>query len=537
MKTIKASKINIALLNLIIPFLLAIGITSCAKDDGPTQTETVKSSAKQITSFVFLLTNNPIDINVIATIDEQNKTITAIMPPGTILSGLLPEVKLSELASVNITTAQDFNDSIAYTVTAEDGSQTIYTVTVTALLTQRQILQVILDTNPENTLGWDLQNTSDLSDLEEVGTDVEGSITHLLLSQNNLSVFPPEIGQLTNLTFLQLGGNSITNVPIEIGNLLNLKKLLLGGNQLTSVHPEIWKLDNLIELDLSSNQISSIPAELGLLTNLEIGVLQNNNITSIPKEIENLSKLRILQLESNNLTSLPPEIGALINLSSLNISNNQLTSIPPELGLLTNLGFLILTSNQLSSLPEELGFLINLIQLRSSSNNLSTVPKAINNLELFNATLLDLGEVIFETNTQKDALISIYSANPGNTLEWGVNNFPEVTFNANGNPTVITMNNKNLSRIPSNIEKLQQLETLNANGNNIPTLPKSLININGLGVLNLDRNLLNTVPVEFRSFSNLTLLTLTNNPITNIPQEVCDVQNLTILTDPGEGCN
>lgn len=51
-------------------------------ENGSTQnyavTATSMSGAKQITSFVFLLTNNPIEVNVVATIDEENKTISEI---------------------------------------------------------------------------------------------------------------------------------------------------------------------------------------------------------------------------------------------------------------------------------------------------------------------------------------------------------------------------------------------------------------------------------------------------------------------------
>ena len=50
----------------IIAFILLIA--SCSKDDGPEQKsepEVVLSSDKEITSFVFLLTNNSIDTNVV----------------------------------------------------------------------------------------------------------------------------------------------------------------------------------------------------------------------------------------------------------------------------------------------------------------------------------------------------------------------------------------------------------------------------------------------------------------------------------------
>ena len=42
---------------------------------------------------------------------------------------------------------------------------------------------------------------------------------------------------MTNLTLLGLGGNQLTLLPPEIGNLTNLMRLHLGGNQLLTKLP------------------------------------------------------------------------------------------------------------------------------------------------------------------------------------------------------------------------------------------------------------------------------------------------------------
>ena len=573
MKTIKTLWKSTHKINLFIYLIVAVVLTGCSKDD--TQEPVViatpieepeLSDAKEITSFVFLLTNNPIEVNVVATIDEENKTITAAMPPDTDITGLLPEVKISELSTIDRDTAQDFTEPIEYTVTAEDGSTTVYTVTITNLLTQRQILQAILDANPNNLLGWDLQNTVDLGALVGITTNTEGRIVELIMTFKNLISIPSQIGQLTDLESLFLTGNQLTSLPSEIGKLKNLeilsiienkftvilpeirqltqlKELYFSDNQLTSVPPEIGQLTNLTLLGLGRNQLTSVPPEIGQLTNLEILGINNNKFTVIPPEIIQLTQLKELYIGDNQLTSVPPEIGQLTNLTNLGLSFNQLTALPPEIGLLTNLEGLYLNDNQLTSVPPELGFLINLTTLRLSENNITAIPISVCFLSVFNNVTTELDDGVgCDITSQKDALISIYSANPGNTLEWGVDKFPEVTFDANGRPTVITMNNKNLSRIPDEIFALNALETLDANNNNLESLPVFLGSIETLAVLTLASNQLNTVPSELGQLSNLALLSLTQNPLNSIPQEVCDLQKsnggiLTLLTDPGEGCN
>jgi len=181
-----------------------------------------------------------------------------------------------------------------------------------------------------------------------------------------------------------------------------------------------------------------------------------------------------------------------------------------------------------------------------ADNNIEFIPESVANLKLFNDPGMtfsyDDTSAEIRTVSQMDALISIYSANPGNTLDWGVDNYPQVEFKANGEPRTITMNNKNLTRIPPNITAMTSLEGLNVNSNNLTSLPTELADINTLIVITAANNGLNTVPAAFGQLNNLALLSITNNPITSLPQEVCDLQTsnsgiLTILADPGEGCN
>lgn len=384
-------------------------------EDGTINNYTVtaisNSSAKQITSFVFLLTNNPIDITVVATIDEENKTITAALPSGTSLSGLLPEVKISEYSTIDINTEQDFTNPIAYTVTAEDGSEVIYTVTITALLGQLQILQAILDANPQNTLGWDLNTTTNFGDLDGVTLNAEDEIIKLRIIDKTISTLPPEIGQLNILSSLLLNGNQLTALPVEIGQLINLTALNLRANeftsfpseiiqlinltelsfrqnQLTTLAPEIGQLTNLTSLDLLDNELTTIPPEIGQLINLTSLIIHANQLTSLPSEIGQMTNLAELSLKNNQLTSLPTELGQLINLTNLDLSLNQLTALPTEIGQLSNLKSLNLFLNQLTSLPNEIGQLTNLTELSLRSTQLTSLPPELR--QLTNLTELSL---------------------------------------------------------------------------------------------------------------------------------------------------
>jgi outer membrane protein assembly factor BamB len=109
-----------------LTFALAVTMASCSKDDPAPSTQSV---SKEIKSFV-LGTLNPA---VTATIDASAKTIKAELPAGTDLTKLSPTITLAEKATVSPATGivQDFSKPVTYTVTAEDGSTQVYTVTLT----------------------------------------------------------------------------------------------------------------------------------------------------------------------------------------------------------------------------------------------------------------------------------------------------------------------------------------------------------------------------------------------------------------------
>lgn len=500
--------------------MLMVGIGSCSKEGDPAPPAVVKSSEKQIISFVFLLADNAITKNVVAIIDEENKTISAIMPPETDVTGLLPQIETSANATVSPTAVQNFTSPISYTITAEDGSKAVYTASLSVPLSQRQILQTIINANFNNTLGWDLSETQNLGDLEGVILDAEGRIIELFLANRNLSTFNSEIGLLTSLITLRLYNNHITSIPPEIAQLKNLKAFFIDGNPLTSfpaeiftltgldilnvgnsnlttIPSEIGQLTKLRGLNISDNQLTSLPAEIFKLTDLEELSMDNNNLTSLPSEIGQLTKLSSFALYNNQLTSLPTTIGLLTALTYLNISDNQLTSLPAEIGQLTKLTNFATNNNELTSLPPEMGFLTQLTSLRVKENNLSVIPQSVCNLKVFVNPTMDFSydaSAVCKTVSQKDALISIYSANSENTLGWNVNQFPGVEFASDGSIQSIEIDNKEIRYITSSVA----------------------------------------------SITSLTLLDVRNNPLSIISQEVCKLQpptgNLTILSDSGEGC-
>ncbi len=107
------------------------------REDGSVRRDMAASSAKALTSYTFKTEHNPgLTAGVDGTINGT--TITATVPFGTNVTALVADfvtsgasVKVGATEQVSGTTANDFSGPVTYTVTADDGSQQVYTVNVT----------------------------------------------------------------------------------------------------------------------------------------------------------------------------------------------------------------------------------------------------------------------------------------------------------------------------------------------------------------------------------------------------------------------
>ncbi len=255
---------------------------------------------------------------------------------------------------------------------------------------------------------WDLNQ--DMSTWYGVTLNASGCVTRLNLLSNQLTgTIPPELGDLTSLTYLNLGSTFLSgNIPSELGNLVALDTCLLTDNQLTGPIPGgLLNLPAMVYLSLGANQLTgsisdgfgnnldyldlaeneltgSIPTVLPNLTYL---FLNDNQLSGeIPAELGNLTNLKQLWLSWNELEgNIPDVLGNLPNLITLYLSNNQLDGeIPPALASLSNLTALGLSENELEGMiPASLGGLLNLTYLRLDNNQLTgSIPEELGNLNL-----------------------------------------------------------------------------------------------------------------------------------------------------------
>ena len=392
-----------------ILFLSLFVLAACSKEDD-NNNGTDGSSDAEITAFTFLATDHEgLSEDVKATIDKGTKTIKAELPSNVDIKMLKPTITVSEGASASPKdkAATNFSEAVSYTVTAEDGSEAKYTVTVTvSKSSEKAIVSFKFLASENSSLSEDFTAM-----IDEDAKTVTGEL--------------PSVANLTKLTpsiVLSLGAavsprNGVTGFNKVVGYvvtatdgskteyLVDLKRALTDREALVSIYEANpnntigWDIASedisqwggvlvedglVVGLDLFQANLDTLPRAIGYLTNLKSLDLSFSFFGELPEELGNLQQLEQLYLEDAVLDSFPMEIIDLTNLEVLQANSIGWTSIPPEIAKLTKLKVLLLNANSLTSLPEEMGNLINLEALDLTDNQITIIPKAICELGIEN---------------------------------------------------------------------------------------------------------------------------------------------------------
>lgn len=519
-----------------ILFLSLFVLASCSKDDD-NDNSAAKSDAKAITAFTFAAADNDaLSEDVKAAIDEDKKTITAEVPFSTDVTALEPTIAVSEKATVSPENkvAKDFTETVEYTVTAEDGSEAKYAVTVAVAKSDaKQIMTFSFLAKDNESLSEDIEGEVDESNLTvkvEVpfGTKTSELVPTIVTSLG--STVSPDNGAVKD--FSEVIEYTVTaedasttkytitvvikaptdrQVLIELYNAnpdntldwdlddedmsnwdgvystdnIEVDSLIFFEKNLTALNPVIGKLSNLLKLNLDGNDITELPNEIGELSKLKDLSFAENLITDIPTGLWKLTQLESLSMGDNFLTVLDADIGKLENLKSLLLSGNQFTNLPDEIGNLLNLKFLSIFNGKLENVPSTIGNLNKLEVLYLTGNQLVNIPSEIGKLTSL---------------------------------------------------TTLFVERNKLNSLPVEIENLQNLGDLRLGGNLFTSLPTEIGALINLGVLLANKNLLTTVPASIGNLTKLRTLLLQENQLTLIPKEICDLNIPNFRIDTAAEC-
>ena len=131
------------------------------------------------------------------------------------------------------------------------------------------------------------------------------------------------------LTHVDLSDNELTTVPVELLQLPSLKTLDLSHNKVICI-PYARKVSfSLVNLDLSDNRLSSLPLNLSALA-LTVLNMSKNQFGHVPLCVCTFTLLTSLDLSGNGIRILPYEMGMLTKLVQLNLSGLKRLREPPK---------------------------------------------------------------------------------------------------------------------------------------------------------------------------------------------------------------
>ena len=207
--------------------------------------------------------------------------------------------------------------------------------------------------------------------------------------------------KLKDLQALKLSTNEITDYPKNFEELTNLVYFASYNNKLTQFPPNLKPFNNLYYLEFQHTKIDSIPAQIAYLNKLQSFKFGNTDDTlRLPNTLHFLKNLKDISIENCVLDSFPKQLFKVAGLTFLNLSNTNTHYLTKHFERFQNLEVLIIENNQLTELPFDIykAQKLRLISLRG--NKLTKIPDSISQLE--NLTLLDLrGNLIEKEEIEK----------------------------------------------------------------------------------------------------------------------------------------
>ena len=557
-------------------FIVAFTLTlSCSGDDDGGGNNTPKSDAKAITSFKFEVNQNDgLSENINATINENDKTITAAMPYGTDITSLVPAIEVSPKATFSSEGKQDFSTGVIYTVTAEDGTKAQYTVTVTiAPNTEAKIISFafLAENNAaleEDTTAIIDEEAKTVTAYVAYGTDITELIPTLEVSPQ--ATYSPEGARdfSSEVVYTITAGDENTQVDytVNVSEASNSDAKILSFTFLAENNAALEEDVTAVIDEEAKTVTAEVPYGTDITTLLP-SVDVSPDASFSPEGTQDFSSgvVYTVTAQDNSTTDytvtvhigMEPQRAALIaiynanpgntlewdledpdlnnwegvsadesgNVTGLFLSSKELASIPAEIGQFYSLNHLYLSENQLTSIPAEIGQLANLTHLRLSENQLIMIPSEIGQLTNLNELLLNnnqLTTIPSEIGQLANLTILDLSYNQLATMP--------VEIGQLSNLNELGLSSNQLTSVPTNIiGQLPNLERLNLDDNQLTTIPSEIGQLNNLTYLNLSNNQLASIPTESGQLSNLRGLYLSGNQLTSAPTEIGQLADLTLL--------
>ncbi|KAI2792143.1 hypothetical protein POX_b02179 [Penicillium oxalicum] len=319
---------------------------------------------------------------------------------------------------------------------------------------------------------------------------------------------------------LNIAALGLTEIPKEVVTMyefdaesssnwfenVDLVKFIAADNELTSIADEVFP-------DVDPANIDPESEERGpQFSGLETLDLHGNKLCSLPMGIRQIHQLRALNLSNNDLTL--ENIGIIMEISSLTdlkLAGNKLDgAFPPAIGQLRQLESLDLRNNALTRLPNEISELANLKVMDVSENQLPSLPfDALCNLPIktLNAQKNQLNGTLIPSAV--DQLRDLQTLNvASNSLDLLAGN--DQLLLPNLHTLVVSVNR--IKRLP-HLSGWQSLSTLAAGDNRLDRIPDGFVDLKSIKTVDFSGNHITRVDEKIGLLESLSNFSISNNPL------------------------
>ncbi len=377
-------------------------------------------------------------------------------------------------------------------------------------------------------------------------------LEELWLSGLHLSEIPAPVFQLESLKSLRVNDNQLKSISNEITNLTNLEELWLTYNQIGEIPPAIFQMTQLKKLYLGYNEISELPDEVANLTQLQVLDLEDNHIQTLPASFTQLSSLKEILITRNPLIYPPREVAEQGIEAVRDYFTKQSQTSKKDSGIYTLQG--VQEALQDNNISKAIDFLEeHAYQSGKKSSQVESEASNFRRRLINHQQRLEQGVIDQTTFEQKMKVLTQDiqevigrfggASHPNNSSKLSYDSVKQRIKEASERDNVyLDLGNLGLREIPDEVFDLIELESLLLGGvnslaypdrNQISELPPEISRLQNLKHLEISYANLKTIPDEIGQLRNLESLILRSNQITFLPESLGNLSRLTLLNVRG----
>ncbi|WWC64833.1 uncharacterized protein I303_107447 [Kwoniella dejecticola CBS 10117] len=337
------------------------------------------------------------------------------------------------------------------------------------------------------------------------------NIIILNVSSNPMTDIPLDFIQAcTSLKELRMSYMALKRVPNAIRASTTLARLDVSCNRIADLESvPLNEVETLVSLKVQNNKLTSMPSYFAQMKALKYLNISNNKFESFPSVVCEMSNLVDLDVSFNNITELPSKMSELKSLERLALFSNELTSFPPSFSTLANLRILDVRRNRLTDLTAVYA-LPNLATLQADHNNIVTLDAQIGaNVRQFSVPHNSVTR--FTLAPQPNMAMVTYNLTNLDLSHGKISTLADEAFSGLTNLVKLNLNFNQFTRLPSTLDRLQNLEVFSCTDNMLSDLPIGLGKLQKLRVLNLHNNNLRHLRSELWACSSLETMNVSSN--------------------------